>query len=66
MGIPKMMDLKYLECVLVCWSFLPCGKTIRHNAFPFLLCGDDISGHKDKMQVAINPPNKIWFEVSRE
>jgi hypothetical protein len=66
MGIPKMMALKYLECLLVCWSFLPWEKTIPQNSFPLLFCGCDISGHKDKMQVSINPSNKICFEMSRE
>ena len=63
---PSLWFSPFLEWLLVCWSFLPCEKTSPQNSFPFLFCGGDISGHKDKMQAAIKPPNKIWFKVSRE
>ena len=65
-GIPKLMVFTISWMTPCSYSFLPCEKTSPQNSFPFLFCGVDISGHKDKMQAAIKPPNKIWFKVSRE
>ena len=67
MGHPQAYGFHhFLNDSLFVGPSFPVKKTSPQNSFPFLFCGGDISGHKDKMQAAIKPPNKIWFKVSRE
>ena len=67
MGHPQAYGVDhYLNESLFDSPSFPVKKTSPQNSFPFLFCGGDISGHKDNMQAAIKPPNKIWCKVSRE